>query len=238
MRGAERAQDRAHNFHPYAIRKRRPELVDAIAAAMSSVVDDPRGFYREMYDSFSYRDFGDRFECVAANNYKDPGLHPVLAREPGTLVYTGGGIVPAPILEIPGLRAVHVHTGFLPHVRGADVLLWSLLVRGRPGVSAFLMTPGLDEGDVLAARELEPLRVDLPHGTRDGDDTLYRAVFSFIDPLIRAELLVSEVLGRATGIAALSGARQDLDVGVTYHFMHATLRSLALRELFRSPAAS
>ena len=57
------------------------------------------------------------------------------------------------MFEIPGIRLIHVHTGFLPQVRGADVLLWSLLVRGRPGVSAFFMTPGLDDGDVLAARE-------------------------------------------------------------------------------------
>jgi len=131
-----------------------------------------------------------------------------------------------------------VHTGFLPHVRGADVLLWSLLVRGRPGVSAFTMTPGLDDGDVLAAWETEPLTVDLPAGDRPDDETLYRAVFSFVDPLLRAELLVRDVLDTDRDLTALRGDPQDLRTGVTFHFMHPTVRGRALAALFRSPRAT
>jgi SAM-dependent methyltransferase len=239
IRRAERAQDRSHNFHPYAIRKEHPELVGACADAMAAIVDDPARFYEEMYEGFSYDDFTDSIERVGANNHKDPGLLAALTRHAGeTVIYTGGGIIPAPVFEIPGLRVIHVHTGFLPHVRGADVLLWSLLVRGRPGVSAFFMTAGLDEGDVLAAREAEPLVVNLPAGASFDDDTLYRALFSFIDPLIRAELLVADVLGAATDVDALAGTPQRLDVGVTYHFMHPTVRGRALRALFDASDAS
>ena len=32
---AQRAQDKSHNFHPYAIRKSSPELVEAIGATMA-----------------------------------------------------------------------------------------------------------------------------------------------------------------------------------------------------------
>jgi SAM-dependent methyltransferase len=232
MRRAEKAQDRSHNFHPYAIRQDHPELVVAIASAMSAVVDDPARFYDEMFDGFSYDDFAP-IERVGANNYKDPGLHAALARHSGeTVVYTGGGIVPSPIFEIPGMRIIHVHTGFLPHVRGADVLLWSMLVRGRPGVSAFFMSPGLDEGDMLAARELAPLAVTLPPGRHYDDDTLYRALFSFIDPLIRAELLVDDVILPSDDLSTLRGTPQQLDVGVTFHFMHPAVRAKALQRLF------
>src|SRR4029078_4824287 len=49
-RRAERGQDRSHNFHPYAIRKRSPELVAAIGDAMRALVEDPIEFYAEMYD--------------------------------------------------------------------------------------------------------------------------------------------------------------------------------------------
>src|SRR5207244_390428 len=83
------------------------------------------------------------------------------------------------------------------------------LLRGRPGVSAFFMTPGLDDGDVLAARELEPLKITLPAGSRNDADTLYRALFSFIDPLIRAELLVGDVLEPVGDLGALSATPQD-----------------------------
>ena len=143
--------------------------------------------------------------------------------------------MPAEILELPGLRVIHVHTGFLPDVRGADVLLWSLMVRGRPGVSAFLMTPRLDDGDLLGATELPPLAIPLAAADRPDDETLYRSLFSFIDPLIRAEFVVSQVLEPATDFAALPATPQDLNVGVTFHFMAAQLRSAALAQLV--PAA-
>lgn len=234
-RWAERRQDRTRNFHPYAIRKDHPALVASIGEAMANVVDDPMGYYREMYDDFSYDDHADAVVRVSADSYKDETVVEAL-REHGTatVLFTGGGIVPAAVFAVPGVRLIHVHTGFLPHVRGADVLLWSLLERGRPGVSAFFMTPGLDDGDVLAARELEPLAVPLPSGERIDDDTLYRAVFSFMDPLIRAELLVADVLEPAADLDALAATPQDLDVGVTYHFMHPTLRARALSWLFPS----
>ena len=234
-RWAERRQDRTRNFHPYAIRKDHPALVAAIGRAMADVVDDPVGQYHEMYGGFSYDDHADVVTRVPAGSYKDETVVEAL-REHGatTVLFTGGGIVPAAVFEVPGVRLIHVHTGFLPHVRGADVLLWSLLERGRPGVSAFFMTPGLDDGDVLAARELDPLAVPLPPGERIDDDTLYRALFSFIDPLIRAELLVADVLEPAADIDELAATPQDLDVGITYHFMHPTVRARALRLLFPS----
>ena len=86
LRRAEKAQDKSHNFHPYAIRKDHPELVGAIAEGMAAVVDDPSAFYDEMYDGFSYDTYADEVERFGANNYKDPGLHAALARHPGTPV--------------------------------------------------------------------------------------------------------------------------------------------------------
>ncbi len=234
---AERAQDRSHNFHPYAIRRQHPELVERIGEAMSGIVRTPMALYDDMYSAFSYDEHADSVVRVAAASYKEPVLAGAL-RGAGaqTVLFTGGGIVPASLFELPGTRFVHVHTGYLPHVRGADVLLWSLLARGRPGVSAFFMTPGLDDGDVLAARELDPLEIRLPPGPRLDDDTLYRALFSFVDPLLRAELLVSDVLEpAATDLDALHGTPQDLSTGITYHFMHRVVRSRALHALYVAP---
>ncbi len=236
---AERTQDRSHNHHPYEIRATRPELVRAIADGMTAVVDDPMAFYAEMYEGFSWERYADEVVRIPANGYKDPGLLTALsAAHPATVLFTGGGIVPKSVFEIPGIKLIHVHTGFLPHVRGADVLLWSLLVRGRPGVSAFFMTPGLDDGDVLAARELEPLAIPLDAASRADDDTLYRALFSFIDPLIRADLLVADVLEPAADVERLEATPQDLDEGITYHFMHPSVRSRALQVLYPVARAS
>ena len=233
-----RTQDRRHNFHPYRIRKQRPELVAAVTRDLAPLVPEPDALIRAMYDGFDYRHHADTVVRVPAESYKSARLGAVLASiAPATVLFTGGGIVPASVFGIDGLTLVHVHTGFLPHVRGADVLLWSLLVRGRPGVSAFTMTPGLDDGDVLAAWETDPLTIDLPAGERPDDETLYRAVFSFVDPLLRAELLVRDVLDTDRDLTTLRGEPQDLTAGVTFHFMHPTVRGRALSALFRSPRA-
>ena len=239
LRWAERVQDKTNNHHPYAIRKDHPFLVRAIADAMESVVHDPMAFYAEMFSDFHYERFADSVIRLPANGYKDPGLVPALTDlGVGTVLFTGGGIIPKAVFDIPGIQLIHVHTGFLPHVRGADVLLWSLLTRGRPGVAAFFMTPGLDDGDVLATKELAPLAVELPRGPRPDDDTLYRALFSFIDPLIRADLLVGDVLANTSDVSSLTGNPQDLDAGVTFHFMHPTVKARALRLLYSAPEKS
>ena len=239
LRLSARAQDRAHNFHPYRIQRRSPELVRAIARAVEPLVPDPNSLFTEMFDGFRYDDYADDVVRVGASDHKDPRLHAVLRRiAPATLIFSGGGIVPRAVFDIAGLTIVHVHTGLLPYVRGADVLLWSLLVRGRPGVSAFVMTPGLDDGDVLATWETDPLAVDLSGMTRPDDETLYRAVFSFVDPILRAELLVRDVLEPAADASTLTGTPQDLHQGVTFHFMHPTVRGRALQQLFVSGRAS
>ncbi len=233
-----RAQDRANNFHPYKIRRKLPELVAAIARGLAPLVPDPESLYRAMYDGFRYEQFSDEVVRVGANSYSDPRLLEVLGRiAPATVLFTGGGIVPKSVFQISGLKLVHVHTGLLPFVRGADVLLWSLMVRGRPGVSAFFMTPGLDDGDVLATWETDPLAIAMPAGPRPDDETLYRAVFSFVDPLLRAELLVRDVLAPAYDARELRAAPQDLDTGITFHFMHPAVRQRALAQLFVSPRA-
>jgi SAM-dependent methyltransferase len=232
-------QERSHLHHPLRLRKQHPELVKAITDAMAPDVEDAAALLNKMYDGFAYEHYADEVRPIAASSHKDPAVIDALrAMGPATVLFTGGGIVPSPVLALPGLRLIHVHTGFLPYVRGADVLLWSTLVRGRPGVSAFIMAPGLDHGDVVAARECRPLQVVLPGRQRLDDMTLYRAVFSFMDPLIRAELLVNDVLAPPGKLAALESAPQDLDRGITYHFMHPELRGRALRQLFASPPPS
>ena len=230
-----RAQDRRHNFHPYRIRVGHPELADAIARDLEPLVPHAAVLLDAMYERFDYGAYAERVERVPARVLASPALNRALRRvAPATVLFTGGGIIPPSVFEIPGLTFVHVHTGLLPYVRGADVLLWSLLARGRPGVSAFSMTPGLDDGDVLATWETDPLVVDLGAGERPDDETLYRAVFSFVDPLLRAELLVRDVLEPAPDVRQLGGVPQDLGTGLTFHFMHPTVRARALAALFRS----
>lgn len=232
---AERMQDLSHNHHPYRIRKLHPNLMERTAAGMAPLVEDSSALWREMYEDFSYDRYAEETIRIAANAFDHHRLVACLgAIGPGDVLFTGGGLLPRSLLDIQGLRMIHVHTGLLPYVRGADVLLWSLLVRGRVGVSAFVMSPKLDAGDVLAAKELPAFTIELSSGKRPDDLTLYRAVFSFVDPLIRAEMIVSELF---TKFEALPKAvPQDTSTGITYHFMHPALRSRVLKKIFVSPA--
>jgi hypothetical protein len=151
------------------------------------------------------------------------------------VLFTGGGILPAGVIDLPGLRFLHVHPGHLPFVRGADGLLWSILVRGRPATSCFYLAAGLDTGDVVAVRDYPPLSFDLGSRRRPDDQTLYRAVFSFIDPLLRADMLVNGVLNAGVDLPHLETTPQDPSRGVTYHFLHPRLRERALARLFPCP---
>ncbi len=227
-----KAQELALNYWPRRIKAMHPRLVRAMAAGLSELMDAPADLIDEMLGPFAYERYAGTVDRVAVDGLRDADLAEPLARAgPGTVLFTGGGILPSRIIDLPGLRFLHVHPGHLPHVRGADGLLWSTLVRGRPALSCFYLANGIDTGNIVAVREYPRIRFDLSGMNRPDDPTLYRAVFSYCDPLLRADLLVRHVL--ANGDAALpDGSPQDADRGVTYHFMHPALRARVLRGLF------
>ena len=153
--------------------------------------------------------FTDRLERLRVSGLKDPALTEALSghsgRGPTAVLFTGGGILRENLLELPGVRFLHIHPGFLPHVRGADGLLWSSLVRGRPGA-------------LVGAEEFP--RITFPRSLTDSldDAMLYRALFSFYDPILRAKMLTN-VLRAGADLLNLPAEPQDTRVGVTYHFM-------------------
>ncbi|MEI8336023.1 MAG: methyltransferase domain-containing protein [Actinomycetes bacterium] len=228
-----RAQNKSHNHHPIAIRKNNTGLIKAIEVGLGTHVQSPGDLIHEMYDGFDFQDFGCVVELVRVSSYRDPRFLSVInSLDAGWALFTGGGILPSASFGRSDLRILHIHTGFLPHVRGADVLLWSLLVRGRPGVSAFEMTPNLDDGDMLAAEELAPLEITVQGTLRPDDETLYRSLFSFVDPLIRAEFLTNTIMKVSDDLSAVVTLPQDIAVGTTFHFMDPAIRRAALARLF------
>lgn len=228
-------QEAALMYWPRSLRRSHPAVVAAVTSACEPLWP---GRATAMVDAIAgahhWPSQGSQFEQMLVSGYKDERLHRRLAElaEAGTLgpvLYTGGGIVPKALLDIPGVRLLHIHPGHLPDVRGADGLLWSMLIRGRPGASCFWMAPGIDVGDLIVAREFEPLALDLP--TSAAGLSLYRALFASYDPLLRARLLVDDVLAAAEPYEQLTGRPQSEDDGLTYHFLHEALRNEALRRL-------
>lgn len=219
---------------PRRIRTRHPQLVHAIGRALATVVPDPRAAIEALTGSFDYGAFADHYDRVLVRDLRDERLVEAFTHNgPSTVLFTGGGIVPKSLLTIPGVRFLHVHPGHLPAVRGADGLLWSVWLRGRPGLSAFFMDAGIDTGDLIEASDESPFRVTLPPGDFDAD-TLYRSVFATIDPLLRARFLSDRIVGLdpPPDLRDLPAQPQLTKGGCTFHFLHPRLRERALARLF------
>lgn len=229
---AESHQNRTNLYWVRHIQKQLPKLYDAMVEEVGRSLEFPPGYFEEILGNRPFTDYADVVDKVMVANFRDPVLTKALSDlSPATGLFTGGGLVPNELLSINGIRFLHIHPGLLPHVRGADGILWSMLVRGRPGASCFYMAPGLDEGDVTLADEFAPIKIHLPDGPRPNDQMLYRAVFSFLDPALRARLLL-RLIEKGDDLDDLPAQTQDTTAGVTYHFMNPVLRRAALGAIF------
>lgn len=231
-RYAEKVQRASHCFWARWLYSMRRPFVDELIARVGRELDLPPAVFHAVLGKSPLEDYAPHVDRVLVDGLKDPALRQALETSKSTAVlFTGGGIVPETLLSIPETKLLHVHPGLLPYVRGADGLLWSTLVRGRPGGSCFYMAPGLDTGDVVFAKEFPSLTMPRRLAAGLDDIMLYRAIFSFYDPMVRARVLLS-VLELGNDLRALPSEPQDLTRGVTYHFMHPRVRRAALDQIF------
>lgn len=232
-------QDRRHNFWPRRLRRTYPLLYQGMRITISTALGAPAAVLDEMHERADYRAYADDVVPVLVHGLADPRLEELLRAMPETAVlFTGGGILPKRLLDMPGLRFIHVHPAALPDIRGADGLLWSVLIKKQTGASCFYMAPGIDTGDIIAVRTHPPLAFALMPTEAPDWLHLYRAVFSYYDPLLRADLLL-RVLRSGGDPARLPSRAQDLRAGDTYRFLNPHLRRRSLARLFpglREPA--
>lgn len=199
-------------------------------ARMQGVVEHPIDYTV----SFDYAPYAETVtECVAAD-YDDPHLQKIImSQQYKTFLYTNGGRVPQVLLQQEGIKILHIHPGVVPHVRGSDGLLWSMAVRGRPGVSCFYMDSGIDTGALIATKEFGPPDFDIrPPVTVEEEANFYRALLMAYDPHLRASLfrdVVVEADGRDLG--CLAAKAQNHDRKDNFLWMHPKLRQKVIAEL-------
>ncbi len=227
------AQEQLLMHWPRRIRARLPAFYEALMSGLQQWHPAAPEIMASILSPACWDHYAGQVSFCAVSGLDDPRLRGRLSREsPGYVLFTGGGLVPSSLLALDNLRFLHVHPGWLPAVRGADGLLWSLLLFGRPAASCFFMTPGLDEGEILWRGEFDPLQFELPPLAGVDYDTRYRAIFSFIDPLLRA-LALSRLLEASHRSQTLPQAlAQGAHEGEVYHFMHPELRDCAIDRLF------
>jgi hypothetical protein len=193
----------------------------------------------DYFGSFDWRAHAGVVHEFVAENFDDTDLHRrLLGDDVPVWLYTNGGRVPAALLDQPGFRMIHIHPGVVPHVRGSDGLFWSLLMRGRPGMSCFYMNAGIDTGAVIRTREFDaPQMPVIGDALRTSPETVYAALLYAYDPHLRAQLF-TEVVVAANGerLESLPNVAQPAESGRNFYWMHPRLqRHVMMRMAHEQP---
>ena len=236
MSQAEILQNAQQHFWVREIKKTEAALFEQMSNTIAPALGVSVEIFDELLQRKEYSEYADDVQKVMVSGLKAPELAEALkAFSPTTVLFTGGGIVPASLLAIEGLKFIHIHPGYLPWVRGGDGLLWSTLVRKCPGATSFYMDPGIDTGQIIHAAELPAVTFPLAADKRPDDQTLYRALFAYFDPLVRATVLtqtLNNLKDQLQDMMHLPSHAQLPSEGNTYHFMHPAMRKKALEKLF------
>ena len=64
-------------------------------------------------------------------------------------------IIKNEVLQIPGLRALNLHTSLLPFNRGSHPILWGILEETPLGVTIHQIDKGLDTGPIVFQKEIQ-----------------------------------------------------------------------------------
>jgi methionyl-tRNA formyltransferase len=74
------------------------------------------------------------------------------------VVVAYGQIIPAPLIYFPEYNSINLHFSLLPRYRGASPVAWAILNGEHiSGVTIFELNEKMDEGDILARKEVEIL---------------------------------------------------------------------------------
>ena len=140
--------------------------------------------------------------------------------------------MPENIFSINNIQFLHVHPGYLPDMRGADCLLWSLILTGNPSATSFFMDPGIDTGNIIKANFFPKIR--LPKDVLNLETKMiYRLIYSFIDPWIRAAALRNTIKFTEYFEKTLVST-QDKKKGKNFHFMHEKIINEVIKILTNS----
>ena len=135
------------------------------------------------------------------------------------IVFTGGGLIRADILNHAGKGILNCHIGILPDYRGMDVVEWAILEDrlDRVGITVHLMDVGVDTGNILRKR----------HITIHPDETI-SSIREKCEPIMCRELACTctDYLNEK-----ITAQPQQQYEGKQYFIMHQRLISLVEKKL-------
>lgn len=89
--------------------------------------------------------------------------------QPDLVIFTGGGLIRNEVLTLSGNGVINCHMGVLPPYRGMDVVEWPILEGHieHIGITVHFMDQGLDTGDILRVRHIQPQQGETIHELRE-----------------------------------------------------------------------
>ncbi len=216
-------------YWPEQIKNKYKKQVTAVRAQIESKLDFSMSIQLAAMMPVSLHEYTPQVDQLMVNGLSDPVLENKLAAEASELfLYTGGGIVPEGLLNLANKKFIHIHPGFLPDIRGADCVLWSQLIANTCSATAFFLAPGIDIGDVILPCWLPQVKLDFS-GLNDLN-MIYRLIYGFFDPWVRAYVL-RQLVYMTKGLQCIDSDMQQESEGMTFHFMHDSLKQLAFKQL-------
>lgn len=220
------------HYWPNQLKSKNQKLISCIC----NQVQEKLGFKKCTLDNATallpLSNYSDVIYTLLVDGLNDKNLLEYLLEEkPGAILFTGGGIVPSKLLELQHLKYLHIHPGFLPSIRGADCSLWSSLLTGYISASCFYMSPGIDIGDIIYSAWLPKLFFDIDIKNMD-QKSIYRSVYSYLDPWVRSFVLRS-IIGENSKFINLPSESQKEEDGETFHFMHERLQAVSFCKMFK-----
>lgn len=143
-------------------------------------------FCKNMYKNIPLKKYFSKVTYINNQSINSKELYNYLEDKNDLFLFTGGGIVKKKLLNTKN-KFIHIHPGYLPLVRGADGLLWSILKENHIGVTSFYMNEKIDQGMVIKKEKMniENFIFKKNHSHLDSK-SYYRFIYAFIDPLLRA----------------------------------------------------
>ena len=143
-----------------------------------------KNFCLKMYNFNNIFEIGGKIHFISDENINSLKLIEFFKKIPKTTFINTGNQILKDILNT-GHEFVHIHSAYLPNIKGADGSLWQIKKYGNIGVSTFYMNRGIDTGNLIFREKLEAPKFKLRNYKKYSTIDLYRIWFSFFDPLLR-----------------------------------------------------
>lgn len=143
-----------------------------------------KNFCLKMYNFNNIFDIADKIHFISDENINSLKSIEFFKKIPKTIFINTGNQILKDILNTSH-EFVHIHSAYLPNIKGADGSLWQIKKYGNIGTSSFYMNRGIDTGKLICREKLKTPKLKLRNFKNYSIKDLYRIWFSFFDPLLR-----------------------------------------------------